>query len=59
MLQVLSTDNRIGYQTSVLVGCTQCGWQGRQTDGMPDTCPLCDRNAKMAELNRVLEAQKK
>lgn len=45
------TDNRWATATAT---CPTCDHQYSQTNGQPDTCPKCERDARMAELRRVL-----
>jgi len=42
------------YPTTHQATCEVCGWKYSVTNGVPAECPACERNARMAELNRVL-----
>ena len=44
------------YPTTNLTTCHVCAWRYSVTDGKPETCPACERAAKMEELNRVLQS---
>lgn len=44
------------YPTTQQATCPVCNWQYSVTNGVPDECPSCERNARMAELNRVLNS---
>jgi predicted Zn-ribbon and HTH transcriptional regulator len=56
----MTTNTPDRYHTSQTATCKTCGWQWRQTlhpvrnVHEPVECPKCERTARMADLNRVL-----
>lgn len=44
------------YPTTHRATCPVCDWQYSVTNGVPAECPACERNARMADLNRVLNS---
>lgn len=41
------------YPTTQQITCETCGWKYSQTNGVPETCPACERQKRMPELIRV------
>lgn len=44
------------YPTTRQATCEVCNWKYSQTNGVPAECPACEREKRMAELNRVLNS---
>lgn len=47
------------YPTTHTATCETCGWKYSVTNGVPDSCPACERKQQQAALDRVLRENKK
>jgi rubrerythrin len=43
------------YPTTQTITCQTCDWRYSQTNGVPETCPMCEHRKRKPALDAVLK----